>query len=745
MSSTSSSSGARRPIARRVGRPPINPVSSANSTTTTRTGKTRSESSVETSSTEVSRSSTPRPRKRLRNGPTLIKSPPKKRGRPRQRKRLAKEPIRLFEEEEEVDEEDDVESVDSMEGMDPSWEPAILKAYWRAREAFERILATEATSALDDAVECKRKWSRGTFDNKPLPKFHIPRNEKKKLTAIYMEKIEPLPPMVFWTLTEMNIRAEDEYTLSHVPYMGDDIDEHELTQELMECFPDGIHGTRVGCGEYTNDFILYYTVKYSVESINDIPYNKLLRLIYELFPNKCQKNELEEVYPDLRARFEKHLIRDPMPCDENGLQKNNVTPESLLHSYQVLQCYKCTLYDCPHHSGHFLDETAQASVIRRRDDRNFHYTPEPCNGQCYLSKRASLSPDKRTNHRQLKINTKQVSWSPHEESMMALIKSVGITDCCLIARALQIEPGQQPKTCNDVYEYFRRQSPISPTINVVRETVKRKRSEIHRKFRAMKWSADGEVKNKYAYIPCSHDGPCTEETCSCYSRDKICTKYCKCFHNECKIQFPGCRCNPGNCRTRQCPCYYASWECDPDLCKNCRCEPDDQGLPNEKCKNICFQRGLQKKLSVRPSQVAGWGCFADEPMNRHDFISEYCGEIVSVAESERRGKIYDKTKCSYLFELNQDFQVDATRKGNLIRFANHSSNPNCYAKVVVVNTDHRIGIFASRFIEKGEELFFDYAYSKNHQLAFLSKELDKNHQVVTMTEKTLKDKKKKKQ
>ena len=54
--------------------------------------------------------------------------------------------------------------------------------------------------------------------------------------------------------------------------------------------------------------------------------------------------------------------------------------------------------------------------------------------------------------------------------------------------------------------------------------------------------------------------------------------------------------------------------------------------------------------------------------------------------------------------------------GDLTRYINSSRDPNCYPMVKSVYGDKRIGLYALRDIDEGEELTFDYMQSKEIKL-----------------------------
>ncbi len=104
------------------------------------------------------------------------------------------------------------------------------------------------------------------------------------------------------------------------------------------------------------------------------------------------------------------------------------------------------------------------------------------------------------------------------------------------------------------------------------------------------------------------------------------------------------------------------------------------------------------KLHVKRSAPgAGLGMFAGERIPKDACIIEYVGREISEAEKY-------SSKSRYLFEVNSEITLDGKPKINKAGYINHSCKPN--AEPIIHNK--RIFIFATRAIQPGEEITYDY-------------------------------------
>lgn len=116
---------------------------------------------------------------------------------------------------------------------------------------------------------------------------------------------------------------------------------------------------------------------------------------------------------------------------------------------------------------------------------------------------------------------------------------------------------------------------------------------------------------------------------------------------------------------------------------------------------------LREQLSLRTSAIHGRGVYAREPIPAGTRLVEYRGERISWAEADRRyPDDLSGPHHTFLFALDDGRMIDASYRGNLARWINHSCDPNCEA----VEEDGRIWIDSIRDIAPGEELAYDYNY-----------------------------------
>jgi histone-lysine N-methyltransferase SETD1 len=129
-----------------------------------------------------------------------------------------------------------------------------------------------------------------------------------------------------------------------------------------------------------------------------------------------------------------------------------------------------------------------------------------------------------------------------------------------------------------------------------------------------------------------------------------------------------------------------------------------------------FNQLKKRKKPVRfaRSAIHNWGLYAEENISANDMIIEYVGEKVRQQVADMRERRYLKSGIgsSYLFRIDENTVIDATKRGGIARFINHSCTPNCTAKIIKVDGSKRIVIYALRDIERDEELTYDYKFER---------------------------------
>ncbi|XP_017086541.1 probable histone-lysine N-methyltransferase CG1716 isoform X2 [Drosophila eugracilis] len=143
-------------------------------------------------------------------------------------------------------------------------------------------------------------------------------------------------------------------------------------------------------------------------------------------------------------------------------------------------------------------------------------------------------------------------------------------------------------------------------------------------------------------------------------------------------------------------------ECGP-LCTN-----------GQRCTNKRFQQHQCWPCRVFRTEKKGCGITAELQMPAGEFIMEYVGEVIDSEEFERRQHLYskDRNRHYYFMALRGEAIIDATSKGNISRYINHSCDPNAETQKWTVNGELRIGFFSVKPIQPGEEITFDYQYQR---------------------------------
>lgn len=141
-----------------------------------------------------------------------------------------------------------------------------------------------------------------------------------------------------------------------------------------------------------------------------------------------------------------------------------------------------------------------------------------------------------------------------------------------------------------------------------------------------------------------------------------------------------------------------------------------------RCSGQCINRVVQKGRSI-PLQIFetgkyGFGVRSSVPIRRGQFVDIYLGEVITESEVSKREAAAEEDTPSYIMALDAFVDeknvlfVDGENFGSVMRFVNHSCEPNCKTIPVVLPKGTKqiyyVAFFAVKDIPASTELTIDY-------------------------------------
>ena len=128
-----------------------------------------------------------------------------------------------------------------------------------------------------------------------------------------------------------------------------------------------------------------------------------------------------------------------------------------------------------------------------------------------------------------------------------------------------------------------------------------------------------------------------------------------------------------------------------------------------------LRRGTLPPLTIlEVGPQVGWGLFAGTDLVVGDLVGEYSGVLQEAGDAPPDEKVDGHYLSDYAWNYpdelpdGTEFEINALREGNELRFANHSSDPNLAVDHTLVD-----GLFVTFFrvirsVVAGEQLTVDY-------------------------------------